>query len=141
MFYFSYLSPKMALSRADGANHRKPERHCFAFLQPQLMWLHPRAQCFCKGEIWSVEPPGCLGSGCNDLSESVAAAPTQGLTCSVPMLEKRAGFSPLVSLILKECGIPSDSGCIPKYINLLVPAGQEKSSEGLDMLAIFCKQF
>lgn len=82
-----------------------------------------------KGEIWSVEPPGCLGSACNDVSESVATAPTQGLSCSGPTLQKRPGFS-LVSLILKECGIPSDSGKTPKYINLHMSAGHEKSSEG-----------
>lgn len=29
-FYFSYLSQKMALSRADIANHRKPGQHCLA---------------------------------------------------------------------------------------------------------------
>lgn len=33
VFYLSYLSPKMALSRADRENHRKPGQHCFAFPQ------------------------------------------------------------------------------------------------------------
>lgn len=30
LFYLIYLSPKMALSRADRENHRKPGQHCFA---------------------------------------------------------------------------------------------------------------
>lgn len=121
-FYFSYLSQKMALGRADTANHGKPKQHCLAllyvFFAKRLRRLCFHTPCFYKGEIWSVEPPGCLGSACNDVSESTATAPTQGLTCSAPRRRKGQVF-PLVSSILKECGIPSDSGQTPKYINLL----------------------
>lgn len=109
----------------------------FPSTRPRRLRFH--APCFYKGEIWSVEPPGCLCSACNDVSESVATAPTQGLTCSAPRRRKGQVF-PLVSLILKECGIPSDSGQTPKYISLLTSRSW-KEHHGLDVFAIFFKQF
>lgn len=139
---FQLSSYKMALSRADTANHRKPEQHCLAipyFFAKRLRRLCFHTPCFYNGEIWSVEPPGCLGSACNDVSESTATAPTQGLTCSAPRWRKGQVF-PLVSSILKECGIPSDSGRTPKYINLLTSRSW-KEQQGLDVLAVFFKQF
>lgn len=103
------------------ANHRKGLNSSVspvARLQIGRGGLASTLPCFYNGEIWSVEPPGCLGSACNDVNESVATASTQGLTCSSPCRRKGQVFW-LVSLILKECGIPSDSGQTPKYITLL----------------------
>lgn len=139
MLHFCYLSPRMALSRADTANRRKPEQHCLEFPLASLRKrLRFHAPCFCRGkygvssllDVW-VQP----------VTMWVRAWP-QHLHKALPVLppQRRKGqVFPLVGLIWKECGIPSDSGQTPKYINLLTSRSW-KEQHGLDVLAIFFKQ-
>ena len=137
----------MVLSGADTANHRKPELHCLAYPPSQLprapakrpRRLRFQAPCFYKGkygvssllDVW-VQPVTMW-----------ARAWPQHLHKALPVLpphRRKGQVFPLVSLILKECGIPSDSGQTPKYINLLTNRSW-KEQHRLDVLDIFFKQF
>lgn len=126
----------MSFSRADGEDHRKLERHCFAFLQRSRCGLAPTLSVSKKGkygvlsllDVW-VQPEMMW-----------ARAWPQHLHKALPVLPPRwrkGQVFPLVSLILKECGVPSDTGKTPIYITLLIQAGQENS----ETLALFLKRF
>lgn len=103
------------------------------------MWL-PRSVLLYRGKygVWNL-----LDVWVQPVTTWVRAQP-QHLHKALPVLppRRRKGqvFS-LVSLIWKECGVPSDSGETPKYINLLIPVGHEKSSEGRTCWLHFLKQF
>ena len=130
----------MVLSRADTANHRKPEQHCLA-PPPQIG----------RGGYASTLRVSIRGKyGVSSLLDvwvqpvtMWARAWPQHLHKALPVLpphRRKGQVFPLVSLILKECGIPSDSGQTPKYINLLTNRSW-KEQHRLDVLDIFFKQF
>lgn len=115
VFYFTTSCLKMSLSWADGEDHRKLERHCFAFLHSSRCGLAP---CLVskKGkygvssllDVW-VQPEMMW----------VRAWP-QHLHKALPVLPlrwRKGQVFPLVSLILKECGVPSDTGETPQIYN------------------------
>lgn len=131
LFYFTTLCLKMSLSRPDAEDHRKLERHCFAFLQSNRLGLAPTLSGSKKGKYGVLS---LLDVWVRPEMMWVRAWP-QHLHKALPVLPPRCRKGqvfPLVSLILKECGVPSDTGKTPIYIyvyNPLIPGGQETNSE------------